>query len=253
MVLVDKTILFFDLVSSSKLWSQYEHDVYDVIKKIKNIISKKLEEYEEAQIIKMMGDGLMIVFKNILDSVNFSCYISDYLTDTKTSIYLKKEHINFRIGICFGQLYQHNISIQNYKQVDYYGNIVNIAARIQSNISPINGFAIAFIKNNDPYIDKIKNIIENRENFLIHGLNLKKHKYVDVNKVKKIYDLLFVDYDLEKLKGINTNMKILKITNLNLPYHKQSEFTKTFTGNKKKNISYNNKKKITKKKIKNLN
>ena len=160
----------------------------------------------------------MIVFDNVLDSINFSMDLSKILTEKKTSIYLdstRKHRITIRIGICYGDVNYFKTNIQNCTQIDYYGNIVNIASRMESAVSPINGFAIAFTKEMEKDIPKIKELIEKDSKFEIKPINFKKIKKIDKfeRSGKLLFNLFFINDSKEKLKGIKINLKVLKVKN----------------------------------------
>ena len=221
MTVTNKTILFMDIRNSTKLWDKYNTKVVDSIRELHNIILRKLKQYNNAFIFKIVGDSFMIVFNNIIHGVKFSIEISKLLTDDKTSIYLddkKKDRITTRIGICYGDVNVFKIKIQNCEQKDYFGNIVNIASRMESGVSPINGFAIAFTKETEKDIPRIQKIIEKEEKLNIKAFNLKKIKKVDKFKKsgKLLFNLFFINDSLEKLKGIQTKIKVFKVSNIDV-------------------------------------
>ena len=221
MTVTNKTILFMDIRNSTKLWDKYNTKVVDCIRKLHNIIRRKLKQYNNAFIFKIVGDSFMIVFNNIIHGVKFSIEISKLLTDDKTSIYLddkKKDRITTRIGICYGDVNVFKIKIQNCEQKDYFGNIVNIASRMESGVSPINGFAIAFTKDTEKDIPRIQKIIEKEEKLNIKAFNLKKIKKVDKFKRsgKLLFNLFFINDSLEKLKGVQTKIKVFKVSNIDV-------------------------------------
>jgi len=221
MTVTNKTILFMDIRNSTKLWDKYNTKVVDCIRKLHNIILRKLKQYNNAFIFKIVGDSFMIVFNNIIHCVKFSIEISKLLTDDKTSIYLddkKKDRITTRIGICYGDVNVFKIKIQNCEQKDYFGGIVNIASRMESGVSPINGFAIAFTKETEKDIPKIQKIIEKEEKLNIKAFNLKNIKKVDKFKRsgKLLFNLFFINDSLEKLKGLQTKIKVLKVSNIDV-------------------------------------
>tara|TARA_B100000963_G_C22463558_1_gene596826 strand:+ start:194 stop:886 length:693 start_codon:yes stop_codon:yes gene_type:complete len=218
MTIAKKVILFMDIRNSSKLWSVYDNKILKCIKKIHKIIENKLKKIPHAFIFKIVGDSFMIVFKNVLDSIKFSMDISKILTDKKTSIYLdskKKDKITIRIGICYGNVNYFKTKVQNCQQIDYFGNIVNIASRMETAVSPINGFAIAFTEDKENDIPKIQKLIEKDSKFSIKPLNLKKIKKIDKTERsgKLLHNLFFINENLENLKGIKINLKVLKVTN----------------------------------------
>ena len=250
MLEVSKTILFFDIVDSSKLWHKYNTKILKILKYIQSIILKELKIYKKSLLVKCLGDGFMITFKNILDAVNFSISICNYFIKPNKKLLIKNERILFKIGICHGKMYEHKINLQSSNLLDYFGNTVNIAARVQSKVAPVNGFGIAFIKKNDPNIIKVKKIIDKYSNLSIQGLIFKKintkKKNINEHHLNTHLKLYFTDYNIQKLKGIRTNLKIFIVSNndANIPSTYYSPLSMIYNTNNTKNT----KNKSTKKK-----
>jgi len=145
------TILFMDLVKSSKKWTKNEKEMLTVLKDISILFDKFVNEYN-GLIIKSIGDAYMIKFNNLVDSIEFSIFIQEYLNNNPIKV--NNEKIIFRIGICQGEVYEITQDIQNFKLVDYLGNTVNTASRIESKVCDDGGVAFATTLNKKYKIDK---------------------------------------------------------------------------------------------------
>lgn len=192
-------ILFSDVIGSSKLWSKDSDKMEKYLDKHFKIMSKIVDKYD-AFIVKTIGDAFMVYFKDADDSL---------LSAINTAIeMLDKNELRLRIGISYGKLYEKTQEIQGYDIKDYFGNTVNIASRMESKVSPEDGFAFAILK---PIKPKISEEITK----ITKKLNLEKIKYTgkcnlpkDKPKRKKSSRLLTdVQYfkcgDVEELNGIN--------------------------------------------------
>ena len=71
-------------------------------------------------------------------------------------IKVKNKNIEIRIGICYGEVHETTIELQGHKMIDYMGNVVNSAARIEGKVcKPGNVVFSSFSDNID-----IKNLLK---------------------------------------------------------------------------------------------
>jgi len=196
---INGTILFTDIIKSSELWKEHEKEMYSSLDKQNDLFSK-IADYNKGEIIKTIGDAFMIHFENLIDAVKFSIEVQKKIKESPLKVGSRK--IQVRIGFCYGPLLFKTNNIQTCKLDDYYGNTVNTASRLESKVSPENGFAFgSLIKFDDKKIKKILDencttkIIKFTENakdieFKRSGrLLTKTHRYI----IK----------DVEELKGVN--------------------------------------------------
>lgn len=144
------TIIFTDVVSSSKLWSDDPNTMKQQLDKHFNIIdaiSKKWGGF----VVKTIGDAFMIHFngdKSLLKAINCSIEI------------IQKESLNLRVGVCCGPMELKNYTLQNAKLKDFFGNSVNVASRMESKIAQPGGVAITWLsKIKQDQFDQIKSLI----------------------------------------------------------------------------------------------
>jgi class 3 adenylate cyclase len=129
------TILFTDVVGSSKLWSEDPITMSSQLDKhfIKiNSISKQYNGF----VVKTIGDAFMVYFKpgnSLQNAINCAKSV------------LKSEELPLRIGICSGSMEEKTYELQNAKLKDYFGNAVNIASRMESKVAEEGGIAFTSV------------------------------------------------------------------------------------------------------------
>ena len=172
-------IIFIDIKNSILLFNKYSLLFFKIIKKLNLIIHTFLKK-SNGTLIKKLRDGYMIFFKNsqCLQSIIFIIELQKYLQNKKINI--KGDRIYIRIGLSVGDMIKYKEKVQNSTLIDYYGNNVNIASRMESSISPIGGFAL----HNFSY-EKIKEKIPKELRLYIkNNYNIKIKKNVKLNNLK---------------------------------------------------------------------
>ena len=116
------TILFTDIVGSSKLWSDDPLTMTEQLKK-HHILVNNLAEKNGGWIVKTIGDAFMVYFEPTKESLINALRFSRDLVRNETKY-------NLRIGACFGNVDEQTYKIQKVDLRDFYGNAVNTASRI---------------------------------------------------------------------------------------------------------------------------
>jgi hypothetical protein len=197
----DKVILFNDIINSVKLWSKYNNLMFKEISRITRIVNHLLKNYNSV-LVKMIGDSFMIVFDDILDSIDFAIKLDYKLNNTKTYLGVGNK-IHFRTGIYYGNVEEKKMVIQKCLVKDFFGNVVNIASRLQSKVSSLDTIAIGI---RDDHI--LTNILD--------FLKFKNYEYKIFEYKKKCNQRTKHIYKYNKTKKINTfckNIKNIKIIN----------------------------------------
>jgi len=190
--MIKGVIIFTDISGSSKLWNKYKNKFYKKLQKLNNIIETKIKKYN-GMVVKLIGDSHMIFFddKNILNSLNFVFELQKYLYEKNFNI--NGEKIQIRIGYSYGEMNKIIQKVQKCNLIDFYGNTVNVASRLESLISTKGGIAIK-----NAYINKY-----------LHKLNPDIKEFI-----KNKYVIEFIDYDIPSRKKMskrnNTNNKNTK-------------------------------------------
>jgi hypothetical protein len=138
---VKRTMLFTDIIGSSKLWATYKEDMYSALLKHDDQIHELVEKYD-ATILKTIGDAFMICFKgkkSALDALKFAIELTEDLE--KKPIKVGSDKVQLRMGFAFGEMYERKVEVQGQSLKDYFGNTVNTASRMESKVSGDGGFA----------------------------------------------------------------------------------------------------------------
>lgn len=155
--LINKTIVFSDIVKSSEKWLSSPDNMIDILENF----SKKIDKYLEGTngfIVKSIGDAYMFSFDSLYNAINFSIQLQKYLKENPYKI--KNEAIDVRIGICSGQVYEAETEIQKNKLKDYLGNTVNTASRIESKVCENGDVAFSYMDDDEVNLDKINDLLE---------------------------------------------------------------------------------------------
>ena len=85
---------------------------------------------------------------------------------------INKSKIILRIGICQGPVMESKIKIQGKELIDYLGNTVNTASRMESKVSKEGGFAFASLSKEDEYLDELLRDYKSRKFVLVSGFGV---------------------------------------------------------------------------------
>ena len=129
-------MLFTDVVGSSKMWSDDPKTMDDQITKHFEIMDG-LARKRGGFVVKTIGDAFMIYFpkseKSLETAVEFAIEV------------LKTETLPLRIGICTGKMKAKKCRIQNVELIDFFGDVVNTASRMESKVAEKGGIAFTSV------------------------------------------------------------------------------------------------------------
>lgn len=195
---IDLSIFFSDIVNSSDMWKEHKDDMIKALEEQSDRMDKFANKYK-GTIIKTIGDAYMMAFNNLLDSIKCAIDIQKDLTDNPIKV--NKKNIKIRIGICYGPVYETYINLQGNRLVDYMGNTVNSASRIESKVCKPGNITFSSVNNkNDKNIEKLLEKIDvdmitfNNKGDEIKSssrlLNdIQRHYYKKVDQLKGVKDL----------------------------------------------------------------
>ncbi|MGL4667715.1 MAG: adenylate/guanylate cyclase domain-containing protein [Saezia sp.] len=126
-----KTIIFVDLSGSTTIFEELgdERATQLVYKAIHDIASHL--GGCGGRVLKLLGDGVMILFDTPEEAISACNYLDDVLVDVEESVpqnLLGTDRISVRVGVDYGTLVEYDN--------DVYGDIVNVASRILSHARP---------------------------------------------------------------------------------------------------------------------
>lgn len=160
-------ILFTDIKHSSFLWRQSPTSMYNALMFHNDFIERSIRG-NKGKVIKNIGDSYMAYFDKLCDAVKAAMYIQ-----SQPEIKVNKHSLRIRIGIACGKLYKKNIHIQGHDLIDFFGHTVNVAARLEANVSPVGGFAFAVVGSKNLPIS-VKKLIRGSD-FSIHPIEFRKN------------------------------------------------------------------------------
>jgi class 3 adenylate cyclase len=161
------TVLFTDVVGSSAMWSDDPQTMGVQIDKHFRVMDDLARKYG-GFVVKTIGDAFMIYFQKSKNSLRNAV---DFAVEV-----LKTEELPLRIGICTGNMTAKKCRIQNVSIVDFFGDVVNTASRMESKVAEPNGIAFTSVGDAKDQIEQIS----------------KKHKLVKIE-----------GSDIPDLKGVN--------------------------------------------------
>ena len=199
-------IIFSDVRSSALLFTKYSNRF---VKKIYflNKVTKYYTKKYKGLLVKQIGDSSMVYFEknNILGALCFIISLQKYLDEKNFSI--GDDNIYIRIGCSYGDMKKKKEKIQGCYVVDFYGNNVNTASRLESKMSKPGGFSIYNI-DIPKYIEELPKHLKKylEENFINRNKNKSQTLKKQNNKKKRSTKVLQF---ISKLKGVAINNKLL--------------------------------------------
>lgn len=127
-------MIFTDVVGSSRMWSDDAKTMDAQITKHFDLIDG-LARKRGGFVVKTIGDAFMIYIPksedSLLKAVEFAAEIHN------------AEQLPLRIGICAGKMKSKKCRIQNVELIDFFGDAVNTASRMESKVAEAGGIAFA--------------------------------------------------------------------------------------------------------------
>jgi len=163
-------IVFTDIVGYTRQMEKDEQRTMQLLQKQREIIFPIVEAHD-GEVVKEIGDGLLIMFQSAIEAVRFAINVQKRLKD---------EELTIRAGIHIGDVI--------FKEGDVFGSAVNTAARIEP-LAPPNGICIS---------EDVRSQIRNKED--IHTVSIGKKGLKGVNEHIEIYKVLTDDISAEEIK-----------------------------------------------------
>lgn len=121
------TIMFTDLKGSTEMYDKVgDYKAYNLVQQHFEILTDSVRKYSGA-IVKTMGDAIMATFSNPNDAV-----LSAIDMMTRVEAMNKHEQVENKIGLKIGINEGNALAVNADDRLDYFGQSVNIAARVQA-------------------------------------------------------------------------------------------------------------------------
>jgi len=154
-------ILFADIVGYSAMMQENEEESVEKVNRFREVVELIAEELN-GKIIQYYGDGSLLLFQSSTDAAEFAKLLQEDLQN--------EPRIPVRVGIHMGDVLMHSGNI--------FGDVVNIAARIQS-LAPVGGI----------YMSEMvyRNIANKKE---LESVFVREEKLKNIKGPVRIYQLL---------------------------------------------------------------
>ena len=170
-------MLFTDVEGSSKMWAD---DPISMMKQLEyhHKIIESISEKNNGWIVKTIGDAFMVYFEPGVDSLTNALHCAK-------EIILSENKYNLRVVVCKGFMEEKTYLIQKVDLRDFYGNSVNVAARMESKVAGQSGI-IAFSSTSRISQNKIESY--NRTIGKVESVDLTKYdlRGAKINKAYRI-------------------------------------------------------------------
>lgn len=148
--------IFTDVVGSSRLWKANESEMARVLDQHFKLIAHEIGS-QGGMVVKTVGDAVMGAFASDTASTGLQrAIIAAYSIQKRMTesnllvpIGIKKVRMQVRIGVAAGLVNVNQMTIQGKEMLDFFGNVVNIASRMESKVSKPDGFAVALLSPSD--------------------------------------------------------------------------------------------------------
>jgi len=135
-VIKDMTVLYVDIVDFTKFAESNSHKkVLDMLNNFFSICDVVTKKYN-GDIDKFIGDAMMAIFIDPNDAFYAAKEILSSLEDVNKCMKKTNFKVQIRIGINSGRIIQGEIGTPERKDLTVIGDVVNTAARIESNSKP---------------------------------------------------------------------------------------------------------------------
>ena len=172
-------IVFTDIVGYTKRMEENEQKTMQLLQTQRDIVFPLVESYG-GEVIKEIGDGLMMMFDSAVQAVRFAISVQTRLKD---------EELTIRAGIHIGDVI--------FSDGDVFGSAVNTAARIEPLASP-NGICIS---------EDVRSQLHNKSDIITLSMGRKELK--GVKEPVEIYEIFIEGVSEKRFKSVGFFFKDL--------------------------------------------
>lgn len=121
------TVLFTDLKGSTELYDRLgDANAYNLIQTHFRVLSQAVWNHAGA-IVKTMGDAIMATFSSPHEGIRASLEMAEKLRELNASRQIAPHELGLKVGLHEGTV----LAVNADERLDYFGQTVNIAARVQ--------------------------------------------------------------------------------------------------------------------------
>lgn len=166
----DITFLFTDLKGSTAMYEQIgDAKAYFLVHQHFDVLSRVIRDRNGA-IVKTIGDAVMAVFDNPVEATSAALEMIDALNEFSHTI---SQELILKVGIHRG----HSVAVTVNEHIDYFGQNVNIAARVQALADANKVYITADVYNSPGVSDVFKAHHVVPDEVLVKGVSEKLHVY----------------------------------------------------------------------------
>jgi len=182
-------IIFTDIVGYTRQMEENEQRTMQLLQRQRELLFPLVKEYN-GEVIKEIGDGLLMMFNSAIDAVQFAISAQQLLKD---------EDLTLRAGIHMGDVI--------FKDGDVFGSAVNTAARIEPLAEP-NGICIS---------ESVKHQLGNKD---IRMISCGKKELKGVNRPIEVFNVFIEGVTEEKKVTITSflteiwKLRVIQLTGL---------------------------------------
>jgi class 3 adenylate cyclase len=166
----DITFLFTDLKGSTAMYEQIgDAKAYFLVRQHFDALSRVIRERHGA-IVKTIGDAVMAVFDNPVEATSAALEMIEAINKFNRTI---SQHLALKIGIHRG----HSMAVTVNERIDYFGQSVNIAARVQGLAGANEVYLTADVFNSPGVQDTLKAHHVLPDEVLVKGVSEKLQVY----------------------------------------------------------------------------
>lgn len=130
------TIMMIDVKGSSTIWVANPTGTAKLLDKL-YLIVRDVVLQNKGFLVKCIGDAFLVTFDLPENAICCAVQLQQGQRKSRSKLML-------RIGMAHGPVLVRDWEIQGCRLLDYFGNTVNTAARIESKVSCVGGFGFAF-------------------------------------------------------------------------------------------------------------
>jgi adenylate cyclase len=117
-------VMFIDVVESARLIESDEVGTIDQWWQLETFINRELVLKHSGRIVKLLGDGMLLEFKEVRKAISAAFQIQDFVSASESDDGGVASSLKLRISIDYGKVLR--------RADDIYGHRVNVAARLLS-------------------------------------------------------------------------------------------------------------------------